>query len=330
MANIKITDLTAYTDAASTDVLPIVDVGADVTKKIAISDIVKAVPQGTAALPGLAFDGDPNTGLFSAGADQVGLATNGTGRLFIDSAGRITAGTANSTHGSTLIQNYYSFPDIINVIGAQYSSAATAICYAVRPKSGSLGYESAAGNYSLPKGVIELDGNCAFKFASAATVPIGTTVSLTEVARVTTTGITFNGDTAAANALDDYEEGTFTPTIVGTTTTGTGTYTIQSALYTKVGNSVTIQGYVSWSAHTGTGNLALGNLPFTAKGTYYSHLLAFASNVALSANHYIVGFETSLGTTRAPLYQGPTGGGAVIDVPMDSVGTLYFGGTYFV
>ena len=39
MANIKITDLTAYTDAASTDVLPIVDVGADVTKKIAIGDI---------------------------------------------------------------------------------------------------------------------------------------------------------------------------------------------------------------------------------------------------------------------------------------------------
>jgi len=112
MANIKITDLTAYTDAASTDVLPIVDVSADVTKKIAIGDIVKAVPQGTAALPGLAFDGDPNTGLFSAGADQVGLATNGTGRLFVDASGKVGVGAASTgavfrvtgTTGSSIIE----------------------------------------------------------------------------------------------------------------------------------------------------------------------------------------------------------------------------------
>jgi hypothetical protein len=91
MTNIKITDLTAYTDAASTDVLPIVDVVADVTKKIAIGDIVKAVPQGTAALPGLAFDNDPNTGVYSPGADQVAISTNGTGRLFVDAIGTITA-----------------------------------------------------------------------------------------------------------------------------------------------------------------------------------------------------------------------------------------------
>ena len=97
MANIKITDLTAYTDAASTDVLPIVDVGADVTKKIAIGDIVKAVPQGTAALPGLAFDGDPNTGVYSPGADQVAISTNGIGRLFVDSTGKVGIGTPNST-----------------------------------------------------------------------------------------------------------------------------------------------------------------------------------------------------------------------------------------
>jgi hypothetical protein len=36
---------------------------------------------GTAALPAIAFDGDPNTGIFRAGADQLGIATNGTARL---------------------------------------------------------------------------------------------------------------------------------------------------------------------------------------------------------------------------------------------------------
>ena len=95
MANIKITDLTAYTDAASADVLPIVDVGADVTKKITIGNVVKAVPLGTAALPGLAFDGDPNTGIYSPGADQVAISTNGTGRLFISDDGKIGIGVSD-------------------------------------------------------------------------------------------------------------------------------------------------------------------------------------------------------------------------------------------
>jgi hypothetical protein len=36
---------------------------------------------GTAALPAIAFDGDPNTGIFRAGADQFGIATNGVERV---------------------------------------------------------------------------------------------------------------------------------------------------------------------------------------------------------------------------------------------------------
>jgi hypothetical protein len=36
---------------------------------------------GTAALPAIAFDGDPNTGIFSPGADQLGIATNGVERV---------------------------------------------------------------------------------------------------------------------------------------------------------------------------------------------------------------------------------------------------------
>lgn len=41
MAYIKVTELTAYTNPAKADVLPIVDVGVDVTKKISVSDLVK-------------------------------------------------------------------------------------------------------------------------------------------------------------------------------------------------------------------------------------------------------------------------------------------------
>jgi hypothetical protein len=36
---------------------------------------------GTVSAPALAFDGDPNTGIFRAGADQFGIATNGVERV---------------------------------------------------------------------------------------------------------------------------------------------------------------------------------------------------------------------------------------------------------
>ena len=49
-------------------------------------------------------------------------------------------------------------------------------------------------------------------------------------------GLTFNGDTAQANALDDYEEGTWTPSASGFTTSGTVT---TAGKYVKVGRQVT-------------------------------------------------------------------------------------------
>ena len=51
-------------------------------------------------------------------------------------------------------------------------------------------------------------------------------------------GITFNGDTAAANALDDYEEGTWTPLFKATSSNPTISYDTQLGFYTKIGNLV--------------------------------------------------------------------------------------------
>jgi hypothetical protein len=50
-----------------------------------------------------------------------------------------------------------------------------------------------------------------------------------------TGGIQFNGDTAAANALDDYEEGTWTPNLTGSSGGGAYTYGGRTGIYTKVG-----------------------------------------------------------------------------------------------
>jgi len=44
---------------------------------------------GSATAPSFAFTGDLNTGIYSPGADQVAISTNGTGRLFVASDGRV-------------------------------------------------------------------------------------------------------------------------------------------------------------------------------------------------------------------------------------------------
>ena len=74
-------------------------------------------------------------------------------------------------------------------------------------------------------------------------------------------GIGFNGDTAAANALDDYEEGTWTPTLI---TAGASFTEANSGTYTKIGRVVTISGVIILTSVTaGSGNYQVGNLPYT-------------------------------------------------------------------
>jgi hypothetical protein len=53
------------------------------------------IASGTAAAPSLAILGDPNTGIYSPGADQLAVTTNGAGRLYIASDGKVGIGTSS-------------------------------------------------------------------------------------------------------------------------------------------------------------------------------------------------------------------------------------------
>jgi hypothetical protein len=57
---------------------------------------ITAVPTGTGAAPGIAFQGDSNTGIFSSGADNVSIATGGAQRLSVDSTGMSAVNTTGS------------------------------------------------------------------------------------------------------------------------------------------------------------------------------------------------------------------------------------------
>jgi hypothetical protein len=60
---------------------------------------------GTASAPSVTFLGDSNTGIYSPGADQVAVATNGTGRLFVNSAGLVSIGSGTPDVVSLLTIN---------------------------------------------------------------------------------------------------------------------------------------------------------------------------------------------------------------------------------
>jgi hypothetical protein len=53
---------------------------------------------GTAGAPTITFTGDTNTGIYSPGADQVAISTNGTGQVFINSNGNLGVGTLSATN----------------------------------------------------------------------------------------------------------------------------------------------------------------------------------------------------------------------------------------
>jgi hypothetical protein len=140
-------------------------------------------------------------------------------------------------------------------------------------------------------------------------------------------GGVYLGGTGAANLLDDYEEGTFTATVIGPTA-GTATYSTQIGKYTKIGNVVNILIDLTWTGGTGSGAfLAVTGLPFTIGGSNTS-LSGIAANIALSANNIAV-FLANISTTTIYIQESPVGGGAGANINYDSAGSVIISGTYF-
>jgi len=113
-------------------------------------------------------------------------------------------------------------------------------------------------------------------------------------------GITFPATQSAssdANTLDDYEEGTFTPTAIGVSTAGTTTYLAQVGSYTKIGRQATAKSGIAYSAMTGTGELVL-NLPFTSDAEYIGSIMTNNMNWPAGALSMVLYAVTSTATAR--------------------------------
>jgi hypothetical protein len=67
-----------------------------VTSTMLATNLTISAAAGSAAAPSIAFTGDLNTGIYSPGADQLAVATNGDQRVSIDSSGRLLVGTSTA------------------------------------------------------------------------------------------------------------------------------------------------------------------------------------------------------------------------------------------
>ena len=109
------------------------------------------------------------------------------------------------------------------------------------------------------------NGSAAYLF-TAESMPIVFGTSDTERLRVQSGGgISFNGDTASANALDDYEEGTWSPTANNWVIASTYT-----ARYTKIGRIVHLSAYMQ-AGTGGSGTFQITNIPFASKANSYNY-----------------------------------------------------------
>jgi hypothetical protein len=152
-----------------------------------------------------------------------------------------------------------------------------------------------------------------------------------ERVRVTADGLTFNGDTAAANALDDYEEGTFTATL-GASTTNPLTAVTTTARYTKIGNVVNYSiNFSNVSTIGAVGQILVSGLPFTSNSTQVSQGGVAAHTMAnLNGALFTVAFIG--GTTTQIQLLGTQNNGAWLDTNINAAANtwLFISGTYFV
>ena len=186
----------------------------------------------------------PSTKLHVAGS-----ATNGA--PFVTFAATATNDTFNWAT-TTFASNLAASNNLIHFIG-QAGSSKNAAYFGFKYSS------SGSNNNLLTMGLYDADnllninglGNVSLSGATTTADGVGITFRATQSA------------SSNANTLDDYEEGTWTPTFV----LGSFTYNQQVASYTKVGRLVTVCFIISWTAKSGSGTISVAGLPFTAIST---------------------------------------------------------------
>jgi len=136
---------------------------------------------------------------------------------------------------------------------------------------------------------------------------------------------------AGANTLDDYEEGTFTPTIKGSTTAGTNTYTDQVGHYVKVGQAVIASFKILMATKDGAmaGSFAkVAGFPFPGLLASLNQGTQMPDWGNFSANQIAVGLLMQTNDTEAFITLAPAAAAVIaLATPANITATTLIGGT---
>ena len=192
---------------------------------------------------------DADLSLYHDGSKSV-IADTGTGGLFI---GGSSISLTNSGISETML---YAVPD--GAVELYYNNSKK-----FETTSSGIDVSGAIGQTDLR--VLADNANLSFYLTSPSDWRFRTTSGAERIRIQSGGGISFNGDTAAANALDDYEEGTWTPNIRNNG--ATATWTTQQGRYVKIGQQVTVwfnaDGGTAPRSGGGSGELIMTGLPFS-------------------------------------------------------------------
>jgi len=162
--------------------------------------------------------------------------------------------------------------------------------------SGTAGLKSTGANDGALN--IQTNGSNAISISSGQRSTFPTTIGVGGATPSTSgSGVTFPATASAssdANTLDDYEEGTWSPIITDGTNDATMDGGRNTGGYTKIGNLVTVCGYIgTTSLGSVSGSISMKGLPFTVasgNSNYSSCALGHGENLAISANQVVCGF----------------------------------------
>jgi len=144
-------------------------------------------------------------------------------------------------------------------------------------------------------------------------------------------------DTNLYNCLDDYEEGTFTPTIAGLVNFNAYPANGARGTYTKIGNRVLFELFLSFTtnstAATGTTGITIGGLPFTSvaltNAIYPAITVGYRLNwSATAANKPRGGYVNSGASTITLLKDDLATAVTSTDVPINLTHSIYVSGSY--